>query len=35
MNAFDDPGFWVFCDLNLEFVVVKISANVDIRNYVF
>jgi len=35
MNAFVDPGFWVFYDLNLEFVVVKASSNVDIRNYIF
>jgi hypothetical protein len=35
MNAFEDPGFWVVYDLNLELAVVKVSANVDIRNYIF
>jgi hypothetical protein len=32
MNALVDPGFWVFYDLNLEFVIAKVTVNMDIGN---
>jgi hypothetical protein len=34
MNAFDDSGFWVFCDFNPKIVIVE-AANVGIRNDIF
>ena len=29
-NAFVDPSFWIFYDLNLEFVIAKVAVNTDI-----
>jgi hypothetical protein len=34
MNAFVDPGFWVFYNLNLEFAIAKVSVNTDVGNYI-